>query len=42
MDGYEQEIHINDELFADMREATDRVLQKLLKTWSRKTAWKGR
>ena len=31
MEGYEQELHINDELFAGMRDDADRVLQKLLK-----------
>lgn len=42
MDGYEQEIHINDELFADMREATDRVLQKLLKNMVEKDSLEGK
>ena len=42
MEGYEQELHINDELFAGMREDADRVLQKLLKNMVEKDSLEGK
>ena len=39
MECYEQELHINDELFAGMRDDADRVLQKLLKNMVEKDAY---
>ena len=42
MECYEQELHINDELFAGMREDADRVLQKLLKNMVEKDSLEGR
>lgn len=42
MDGYEQELHINDELFAGLRENADRVLQKLLKNMVEKGSLEGK
>ncbi len=42
MEGYEQELHIDDELFAGMREDADRVLQKLLKNMVEKDSLEGK
>lgn len=42
MECYEQELHINDELFAGMREDADRVLQKLLKNMVEKDSLEGK
>lgn len=42
MEAYEQELHINDELFAGMREDADRVLQKLLKNMVEKDSLEGK
>lgn len=42
MECYEQELHINDELFAGMREDSDRVLQKLLKNMVEKDSLEGK
>ena len=42
MEGYEQELHINDELFAGMRDDADRVLQKLLKNMVEKDSLEGK
>lgn len=42
MDGYEQELHIDDELFAGLREDADRVLQKLLKNMVEKGSLEGK
>lgn len=42
MDGYEQELHIGDELFESMREDADRVLQKLLKNMVEKDSLEGK
>lgn len=42
MEEYEQELHIDDELFAGMREDTDRVLQKLLKNMVEKDSLEGK
>lgn len=42
MEGYEQELHINDELFAGMRDDADRVLQKLLKNMVEKDSMEGK
>lgn len=42
MEGYEQELHINDELFAGMRDDADRVLQKLLKNMVDKDSLEGK
>ncbi len=42
MEGYAQELHINDELFAGMREDVDRVLQKLLKNMVEKDSMEGK
>lgn len=42
MEVYEQELHINDELFSGMREDADRVLQKLLKNMVEKDSLEGK
>ena len=42
MEGYEQELHINDELFDGLREDADRVLQKLLKNMVEKGSMEGK
>ena len=42
MEGYEQELHINDELFSGMRKDADRVLQKLLKNMVEKDSLEGK
>lgn len=42
MDGYEQELHIGDELFVSMREDADMVLQKLLKNMVEKDSLEGK
>lgn len=42
MECYEQELHIDDELFAGMREDADRVLQKLLKNMVEKDSLEGK
>lgn len=42
MDAYQQELHIEDELFAGMRTDTDRVMQKLLKNMVEKDSMEGK
>lgn len=42
MDGYEQELHIDDELFDGLRKDADRVLQKLLKNMVEKSSMEGK
>lgn len=42
MEAYQQELHIDDELFAGMRADTDRVMQKLLKNMVEKDSMEGK
>lgn len=42
MEGYEKNLHISDETFEDMRNDTDRVLQKLIKNMIEKESLEGK
>ena len=42
MEAYEQNLHINDELFENMRNNADRVLQRLIKNMIEKESMEGK